>query len=163
VRKYTPFTRRIVLASRLQAGSIDGIGGSLAEETSRVPFSRRYFLGGSTSLRGWGRLEVSPLSGSGLPIGGLSMLEWNTELRVATTRSLSLVAFVDAGNVWPRSWQFQPGNLRAAVGPGLRYRTPIGPVRADLGYQLTPIEGLLVDGEPEKRRWRVHFSIGQAF
>jgi hypothetical protein len=36
-------------------------------------------------------------------------------------------------------------------------------VRADFGYQLTRIEGLLVDGEPEKRHWRVHFSIGQAF
>jgi outer membrane translocation and assembly module TamA len=128
-----------------------------------VPFSRRYFLGGSTSLRGWGRLQVSPLSGSGLPIGGLSMLEWNSELRVAATRSLSLVAFVDAGNVWARSWQIEPGDLRVAAGPGVRYRTPIGPVRADFGYQLTPIEGLLVDGEPEKRRWRVHFSIGQAF
>jgi outer membrane protein assembly complex protein YaeT len=163
LRQYTPFTRRVVFANRLQAGSIDGIGRSLAVDTRRVPFSRRYFLGGSTSLRGWGRLQVSPLSGSGLPIGGLSMLEWNSELRVAATRSLSLVAFVDAGNVWARSWQIEPGDLRVAAGPGLRYRTPIGPVRADFGYQLTPIEGLLVDGEPEKRRWRVHFSIGQAF
>jgi outer membrane protein assembly complex protein YaeT len=163
LRQYTPFTRRVVFANRLQAGSIDGIGRSLAADTRRVPFSRRYFLGGSPSLRGWGRLQVSPLSGSGLPIGGLSMLEWNSELRVAATRSLSLVAFVDAGNVWARSWQIEPGDLRVAAGPGLRYRTPIGPVRADFGYQLTPIEGLLVDGEPEKRRWRVHFSIGQAF
>jgi outer membrane protein assembly complex protein YaeT len=163
LRQYTPITRGIVFANRVQAGSIDGIGRALATDTSRVPFSRRYFLGGSTSLRGWGRLEVSPLSGSGLPIGGLSMFEWNSELRVATTRSLSLVAFLDAGNAWGRSWQFELGNLRAAVGPGLRYRTPIGPVRADFGYQLTPIEGLLVNGEPETRRWRVHFSIGQAF
>jgi hypothetical protein len=36
-------------------------------------------------------------------------------------------------------------------------------VRLDVGYQLTPIEGLLVDGKPESRRWRVHISIGQAF
>lgn len=163
LRQYTPIRRRAVLASRLQIGSIDGIGVGLASEGSRVPFSRRYFLGGSTSLRGWGRLQVSPLSGSGLPIGGLSMFEVNSELRVATTGKLSLVAFVDAGNVWARSWQFELGNLRAAVGPGVRYDTPIGPVRADFGYQLTPIQGLLVDGEPERRHWRVHFSIGQAF
>jgi outer membrane protein assembly complex protein YaeT len=163
LRQYTPFGRRAVLASRLQAGSIDGIGTGLAVDTNRVPFSRRYFLGGSTSLRGWGRLEVSPLSGSGLPIGGLSMIEINSELRIAAGGNLSLVAFIDAGNAWGDSWQFELGDLRAAAGPGLRYRTPIGPVRADFGYQLTPIEGLLVDGEPEKRRWRVHFSIGQAF
>jgi outer membrane protein assembly complex protein YaeT len=162
LRQYTSFGRRLVLANRLQAGGIDGIGRGLTVDPSRLPFSRRYFLGGSTSLRGWGRLEVSPLSG-GLPIGGLSMLEMNSELRLAASRNFSVVAFIDAGNAWEDPWQYELGDLRAAVGPGLRYRTPIGPVRADLGYQLTPIEGLLVDGEPEKRRWRVHFSIGQAF
>ena len=91
------------------------------------------------------------------------MLEVNSELRLAISRNISVVAFIDAGNAWERSWQFELSDLRAAVGPGLRYRTPIGPVRADVGYQLTPIEGLLIDGEPEKRHWRVHFSIGQAF
>ena len=54
-------------------------------------------------------------------------------------------------------------DLRYAVGPGLRYQTPIGPVRFDFGYQLNPIPGLLVNGEPQSRRWRIHFSIGQAF
>ena len=39
--------------------------------------------------------------------------------------------------------------LRADVGPGLRYQTPVGPVRFDFGYQLTPIDGLVVNGEPE--------------
>jgi outer membrane protein assembly complex protein YaeT len=163
LRQYTPITRRIVLANRLQVGSIDGIGQGLAVDTNKVPFSRRYFLGGSTSLRGWGRLEVSPLTTDGLPVGGLSMLEMTSELRLSTTGKLSIVAFVDAGNAWERSWDFDLADLRVAVGPGLRYRTPIGPVRADVGYQLTPIEGLLVDGKPETRRWRVHFSIGQAF
>jgi len=41
--------------------------------------------------------------------------------------------------------------------------TPIGPVRFDVGYQLNPIPGLLVKGEPEARHWRAHVSIGQAF
>ena len=55
------------------------------------------------------------------------------------------------------------GDLRYAIGPGLRYQTPIGPVRFDVGYQLNPIPGLLVNGEPQARRMRFHFSIGQAF
>ena len=76
---------------------------------------------------------------------------------------LGLVGFFDYGNVWSQSWHFDLGDLRYAAGPGLRYLTPIGPARIDLGYQLNPIEGLLVNGTPEKRRWRVHFSIGQAF
>ena len=50
-----------------------------------------------------------------------------------------------------------------AAGPGLRYLTPVGPARIDFGYQLNRIPGLLVNGEPEARHWRIHFSIGQAF
>ena len=44
-----------------------------------------------------------------------------------------------------------------------RYQTPVGPVRFDLGYQLNPLPTLLVNGQPQHRRWRIHFSIGQAF
>ena len=46
---------------------------------------------------------------------------------------------------------------------GVRYDTPIGPMRFDVGIQLNPIDGLVIEGTPEKRKWRVHFSIGQAF
>jgi len=91
------------------------------------------------------------------------MLEGSSEVRMAVRGKLGAVAFLDYGNVWAESWHLDPGDLRYAVGPGLRYLTPIGPVRVDLGYQLNPLEGLLVNGAPEKRRWRVHFSIGQAF
>jgi outer membrane translocation and assembly module TamA len=166
-RYYATGARRAVLAARLQIGALDGLGRARDPLDERrlvhVPFSKRFFLGGSTSLRGWGRLEVSPLSGAGLPIGGRSMLEASTELRVPVWGNLAAVGFVDAGNVWDGAWDYELGDLRFAVGPGLRYQTPIGPVRADFGYQLTPIEGLLVDGEPERRHWRIHFSIGQAF
>lgn len=148
-----------VWANRVRMGSIDGSG----DERTSVPFFKRYFLGGSSSLRGWGRFEVSPTSGSGLPIGGHSLFEASTELRFPLMGNLSAVAFVDAGNVWTNPWDFDIGDLRYSVGPGLRYGTPIGPVRFDIGYQLNPIEGLLVQGEPETRRWRMHFSIGQAF
>jgi outer membrane translocation and assembly module TamA len=61
------------------------------------------------------------------------------------------------------AWHLATRELRYDVGPGLRYVTPVGPVRVDFAYQLNPIEGLLVDGLPESRRWRVHFSLGQAF
>ena len=49
------------------------------------------------------------------------------------------------------------------AGLGIRYTTPVGPLRFDFGYQLNPIEGLLVNGAPQTRQWRLHFSIGQAF
>jgi outer membrane translocation and assembly module TamA len=156
------------VAARGQVGIVDALGHSTetgpdGEPLANIPFAKRFFLGGSTSLRGWGRFDVAPLSGSGQPIGGLSMIEMSTELRVPLRGPLSVVAFADAGNVWGDSWQLRLSDLRYDIGPGVRYVTPIGPLRADFGYQLNPIPGLLVNGEPETRHWRVHFSIGQAF
>jgi len=77
--------------------------------------------------------------------------------------SLGMVAFADAGTVWAGEFAASTGGLRYAVGPGLRYQTPVGPIRVDVGFQVNPIAGLLVDGAPQARRWRLHFSIGQAF
>lgn len=148
-----------VIASKLRVGTIDAPG-VLA---NNVPFFKRYFLGGSSSLRGWGRFQVGPLSGSGLPLGGHSHIESSVELRQPLRGNFSAVLFADAGNAWDGSFDFHPDDLRVAVGPGLRYRTPIGPVRVDFGYQVNRVDGLRIDGVPEPRRWRVHFSIGQAF
>ena len=128
-----------------------------------MPFFKRYFLGGATNLRGWGRYEVSPLSGSGLPIGGLTFTNFSTELRFPVFRNFGAVLFLDGGNVWTNPWDFNLNDLRYDIGPGIRYNTPIGPLRLDLGWQLNPIPGLLVNGEPQTRAMRVHFSIGQAF
>ncbi|MEO6238296.1 MAG: BamA/TamA family outer membrane protein [Vicinamibacterales bacterium] len=157
-RFYLPLGGRAVVAVRARGGSIGAVRG----ENLSVPFFRRYFLGGATSLRGWGRFEVSPTF-EGISIGGHSMFESSAELRVPVWGNLSAVLFADAGNVWNNAWDLQLGDLRKDVGPGLRYLTPIGPLRADLGYQLNPIPGLLIDGKPQARRFRFHFSIGQAF
>jgi outer membrane protein insertion porin family/translocation and assembly module TamA len=157
-RHYFSVGRALVLANRLRLGTIDPLG-----EQNSIPFYKRYFLGGSSSIRGWGRFEVSPISGFGLPIGGNTMVEGSSEVRAPLGGKFGAVAFVDYGNVWSRSGHFNPADLRYAAGPGLRYLTPIGPARVDFGYQLNPIDNLRVNGEPQRRRWRVHFSIGQAF
>jgi outer membrane translocation and assembly module TamA len=91
------------------------------------------------------------------------MVQATVEARIRLIGQLGAVLFLDAGNVWEDEWQVRTDDLRYAAGPGLRYITPVGPVRVDFGYQLNPIPGLLVDGKPEGRRWRIHFSIGQAF
>ncbi|HWP99842.1 MAG TPA: BamA/TamA family outer membrane protein [Vicinamibacterales bacterium] len=158
-RHYLTVAERFVWANRLRVATLDGPD-PIAEH---VPFFKRYFLGGSSSLRGWGRFEVSPLSGAGLPLGGHSMLEASSELRMPVWGDFSLVLFVDAGNAWTAPWGFDFGDLRYDVGPGVRYLTPVGPFRFDVGYQLNPIPGLLVDGRPQPRRFRIHLSIGQAF
>jgi outer membrane translocation and assembly module TamA len=156
-RHYLPVSNRLVLASRVQVGSIDD-----KDVAANVPFSKKYFLGGSTSIRGWGRYEVSPLS-SGEPIGGNSMMAFMSELRAMLHGNLGGVVFIDGGNVWANSWDLRFNDLKYAAGVGLRYQTPVGPIRFDYGYQLNRVDGLEVNGEPQQRPWRVHFSIGQAF
>jgi len=159
-RHYLPIGGdRVSLASRAQIGNIRPVGNDI----NNVPFSKKFFLGGATSVRGWGRYEISPLSGAGLPVGGNSMFAWTEELRAMLHGNLGGVLFMDAGNVWADSGAFDLHDLRYAIGPGLRYQTPIGPIRFDFGYQLNPIPGLVVNGRPQQRRWRIHFSIGQAF
>jgi outer membrane protein insertion porin family/translocation and assembly module TamA len=158
-RVYQSIANRAVLAVRARGGSINSAG----DEEVLVPFFKRYFLGGATNLRGWGRYEVSPLSGSGLPIGGHSFVNFSTELRVPVLGNLGGVLFLDGGNVWTNPWDFNLNDMRYDAGAGLRYSTPIGPFRLDVGWQLNPIPGLLVNGEEQKRPLRVHFSIGQAF
>jgi outer membrane translocation and assembly module TamA len=147
-----------VIASRLQSSSIAPRGGDI-----NVPFSKKYFLGGATSVRGWGRYEVSPLSDSGLPLGGNSLFAASVELRANLFEKFGGVLFGDGGNVWANAGDIRLADLRYAVGPGLRYQTPVGPLRFDFGYQLNPIPNLVVNGAPETRHWRVHISIGQAF
>ena len=157
VRTYLEIGPRLIWANRARSGTLAGSDGA------QIPFYKRYFVGGSGSVRGWGRYQVSPLSAAGMPIGGRTMMELTTEARFGIRGKLSGVVFVDGGNVWREPWDVRFSELRWAAGPGIRYDTPIGPMRFDLGRQLNPIDGLVIEGNPEKRKWRVHFSIGQAF
>jgi outer membrane protein assembly complex protein YaeT len=157
-RYYHSIARRFVVAQRINVAALDPTDNIDAN----VPFHKRFFLGGASSNRGWGRFELSPLD-NGFAIGGLSMLDASTEGRFPVMGKLGGVLFLDYGNVWAERWAWAAKDLRYAAGAGLRYQTPIGPARIDFGYQLNPIEGLLVNGEPQQRQWRVHFSIGQAF
>jgi outer membrane protein assembly complex protein YaeT len=157
-RHYLPIGENIVLASRIGVGNIRPVG----LDATNVPFSKKFFLGGATTIRGWGRYEVSPLAG-GVPVGGDSMFLFSEEIRAAIRGKFGVVLFLDTGNVWADSGGIRLDDLRYAVGPGLRYQTPIGPIRLDFGWQLNPIDGLIVNGSLQNRRWRLHFSIGQAF
>ena len=140
-RHYLPIGDRLVWANRAQMGNIDPTGG----DQTLVPFSKKYFLGGATCIRGWGRYEVSPLSGSGLPVGGDSMFAFTSELRASLVGNLGGVLFLDGGNVEARPWGIRFYDLEYAIGPGLRYQTPIGPIRFDVGFQLKPIPGLSIE------------------
>ncbi len=152
------FEQRVVFATRLRLGSIDPMGGE-----ADLPLLKRFFLGGASEMRGWGVYELSPLSASGEPVGGQSLLTATAEVRTPIFKRLRGAVFVEAGNVWQDAWTMRLGDLRYDAGPGLRLDTPFGLLRFDFGYQLKPLDGLRIDGQPQRSRWRFNFGIGEAF
>ena len=149
---------RLALAGRVRYGSIDPAAGE-----ADIPLLKRFFLGGSAEMRGWGRYEISPLSESGATVGGKSLLIAAAEARFPIVRRVRGAVFVEAGNVWQDVWSADLGDLLYDAGPGLRIDTPFGLLRFDFGYQLKVLQGLRINGQPQKYRWRINFGIGEAF
>jgi outer membrane protein insertion porin family len=79
----------------------------------------------------------------------------NAELRVPVWGDVGMAVFMDGGNVFNRVTAFDVAELRGSMGFGVRYRSPIGPVRLDLGFKI--------DRRENEARSVLHFSIGQAF
>lgn len=150
LRTYRRFGR-VTFAARAAAATLDPIAGTRAD----VPLTRRLYSGGTESIRGFGFQRLGPEDASNDPIGGLSRVESSFEVRVRTWRAFSLVGFVDAGDVRSQPFRFRPGQLRASAGPGLRFDTPVGPIRLDAGF--------LLNAPPDVDPWRIHLSVGHAF
>ncbi|MBI4639074.1 MAG: outer membrane protein assembly factor BamA [Candidatus Tectomicrobia bacterium] len=150
-KNYLSLTTGVILASRLKFGSIKSF-----DDTEVIPLNQRFFSGGSTSIRSFERNRLGPLDRRGEPLGGNSLLEGSLELRFPVfVKGLQGVVFADLGNIYPDFLSFNLSDLRYAAGPGIRYNTPIGPLRLDLGFKL--------DRRQEEDSFEVHFSIGQAF
>jgi len=159
VRDYlTTPNSRITFAVQARYGAV-----SPMHHESDIPLLKRFFLGGSGQMRGWSRFEVSPLSPSGEPIGGKSLLAATSEIRARLLPKLRGALFVEAGNVWRSDWTAHLGDLKFDAGPGLRVETPFGLIRIDLGYQLNRIDGLRIGGQPDRHRWRINVGVGEAF
>lgn len=167
--------------------------------TIDVPLPERFFEGGGNSHRGFAINQAGPRDpASGTPIGGDADFINNLELRLPPVmlpfvqQNLSFVIFHDMGNVFANSndlihnffqWKQRDPNvcrtdltkncdfnfIAHAVGGGVRYKTPIGPIRVDLGYNLNPAVFQVrapITGSPytdTMRRFNIFFSIGQTF
>jgi translocation and assembly module TamA len=137
-----------VLAGRVRLGTVVG------DRRDDIPLPKRFFAGGGGSIRGFGYKRAGPIDDEDRPIGGASVLELNGEMRWRISEDFGAVAFVDAGGAYEDAL---PDFNRLFVGAGLgvRYYSPIGPVRLDVA---TPVSG--GKGEPSVQ---VYVSVGQAF
>jgi len=150
---YYSIGRAFVFARSTRFGVEETLDGTLEAD---VPLPERFFAGGGTSIRGFGLNQAGPRDPvTGFPVGGLALLAFNQELRFPMKlpfvgNRLGGTVFYDAGNVFTDvrhislSWK-PPANNNLAyfshtVGFGVRYPTPVGPVRVDFGYQINPAE-----------------------
>jgi outer membrane protein insertion porin family len=150
---YLPASEYVVLALSGRAGDVWP-----HHETVEIPINERFYLGGSTTVRGYSQDSVGPYNldefGNRVPTGGLSMVQFNAEVRLNSSGGSGFVLFSDAGNVWVEQ-KIHLNDLRASYGVGFRYHTPVGPLRVDYGQKI--------HRQPGESPGELHFSIGQAF
>jgi outer membrane protein insertion porin family len=167
-----PVKSRVIFASRLAVGLADGFqrvvqstdaqGNPVTEVVEDLPASERFFAGGDTSVRGFALDSVgapNTISPTGFPRGGNALLLMNGEVRLPVWGDVGAAVFMEGGNVFNRVTEFAFSELRGSAGFGIRYRSPIGPIRFDIGFKMDRRE---IGGTLEKRR-AFHFAIGQVF
>ncbi len=146
---YHPLGRRVVLARNTMLGAVQAFRYS-GDPVQAVPLPERFFSGGAVSHRGFPEQQAGPRDlVTGFPLGGTALLFNQMELRVPLLgENISGVLFHDAGNVYSGvkeiSFRVKQRNLQDfnymihAAGVGIRYHTPVGPLRVDFAYGLNP-------------------------
>jgi outer membrane protein insertion porin family len=148
---YVPLFWKLVGMVHGEYGRIQGFDGRVP------PIYEKFFLGGILTLRGFPFRGVGPKDENGDPKGGYSQLYFNTELiiPIAPEQGFNLVLFYDTGNAWDKDEKVTLDSFRQSAGFGIRWMSPIGPFRLELGYILDR-----KDGE-SKSDWG--FMIGNFF
>jgi translocation and assembly module TamA len=145
---------RSVIAVRALAGLAGG-----ASQFS-LPPDQRFYAGGSGTIRGYRYQSVGPTFPDGNPIGGSAINAGTIEFRQRIGTSLGLATFVDAGNV-SRNLNPLHGDVRVGAGAGVRYYTPLGPLRVDLAVPLK--RRTATGGQRADDSFEVYIGLGQAF
>lgn len=122
------------------------LGSTIIREFEELPKSLRFFAGGSNSVRGYTYESLGEVNPEGKTVGGKNLLNLSVEYQYPITDEWSAAAFVDAGNAFD-SWDDY--ELKVGVGFGARYKSPIGPVRIDIGFP-----------EDDFKDPHLHLSIG---
>ena len=147
--------RQSSLAFGARAGIIHSLTTSGADEATAIPIDERFFNGGGNTVRSFGERDLGPHDRKGHPIGGEFFTIFNIEYTVPIFGELEGALFTDAGNLLPTAEEPGLDDMRYALGVGLRYKLPIGPVRLDYGVNPNPQNG--------EDFGAFHFSFGFAF
>ena len=122
--------------------------------TTEIPIQKRFFLGGTGTVRGFKEDYVGTpetfLNNS--PIGGRIFTNYVGEFIFPIYKEFRGALFSDGGNVYRDESNFDITNVRKSAGPGLRYDTPVGPIKADFGFKL--------DKKENESIGEFHFSVG---
>ncbi|MBU1887668.1 MAG: outer membrane protein assembly factor, partial [Candidatus Omnitrophica bacterium] len=145
-----------VLELKMREGVVSSYG-----DSDRVPIYERFFAGGTYTIRGYKERDVGPQDISGDAVGGGTMAVANAELTFSIVQNMKGAFFIDAGNVWSAPDSSPEGGttnrgVKIGVGTGVRIKTPIGPVKLDLGFPVNAD-----DWQEDKPRF--HFSMSRGF
>lgn len=122
-------------------------GWTIKDEFKDLPFSVRYFTGGDTTVRGYDYKSLGPTDDEGNVIGGADKFAGSVEFDQQVFGNWSVAAFVDAGNAFN---SFKDTSLKTGVGAGIRWYSPLGPIRFDVGVPLADT--------PDS--FRIHITLG---
>lgn len=169
----------LIVAASLRIGLIEPFGITSAKDVANpIPISERFFAGGPTSLRGLPQDLAGPLLPdpdregepflvnrgtredpdlTAVPLGGNALIIGNLEARFPARGLVGGVLFYDIGNVFPTITKIAETSFSNAVGAGVFFRTPVGPIRLDVAYNPQPprVEGF--------NRWSLHINLGHPF
>ena len=123
------------------------VGWTIKQDFNDLPFSVRYFAGGDDSVRGYDYKTLGPTDAAGIVTGGGDKLAGSIEFDQRIFENWSVAAFVDMGNAFD---SFKDLSLKTGVGAGLRWYSPLGPIRLDVGVPL--------DDAPDS--FRIHITLG---
>ncbi len=131
------------------------IGHLFENSDESVPDFERYYLGGINTVRGYDYRDISSTDEAGDDIGGYKTFYTNVETTFPIKEDMGLlgVVFFDAGNVWDEDEDFDT-DLYKSVGAGIRWNSPLGPLRLEYGYPLDDLKG---------NNGKFEFSVGQFF
>ena len=147
--------RQSSIAFGARAGVIHSLTTSGTDEATAIPIDERFFIGGATTVRSFGERDLGPHDNHGHPVGGEFYTVFNVEYTFPILGELQGAIFTDAGNLLPTSEDVGLNDMRYAIGAGLRYKLPVGPIRLDYGVNPDPHEF--------EDFGAFHFSFGFAF